>query len=193
MFIPVSYGKVYEFSVTALRRAELICPHCGTAFALTDQVGAVGESFGILGLRNAKAADVAYARGLDALQSSAQRLSPALCPQCHQFHPAMQPLLDWLHRQRILFVALGLALTAGVAGLGIYLDLGTTPAALGLLLLLGLPPMVLLVHRFYKDLRLHPVNVEPLPKEPGRPACRIGLRFHPDQDWHWLGGAEFPT
>ena len=186
MLIPINYGKRFTFAVIAERRAELICSHCGSAFSLTDQVGAVGEGFSVLGLQNTKAEQSAHDRAMKNLETSALQLSPVPCPQCASFHPAMEAILKWILGQKIFFATMGLFAIAGISSIGIWLHKKMSAVEMTLLIGMGIAAVGFLAYRYWKDLRLCPVQVESLPKVDGRPACRIGLRFQSDQDWHWF-------
>jgi hypothetical protein len=183
VIIPIYYGNRHTFIMHAERRAEVICPDCKHAFSLQDQVGAVGESFSILGLQSDKASANAEQAAIRRLASASAQLSPVPCPKCGSFHPAMKPILRWLLMQRILFAVMGLVVILAVGAMLLFLKVGMGErAALGGV---GLVAVGFLAFRYVKDLRLCPVQVEDLPVVAQRPEMRVALRA-PGGEWNWL-------
>lgn len=183
MLIPIYYGKRHTFTLRGRRVAEIICPHCDHPFRLEDAIGASGKGFSILGLADERAKQTALAAAVANLASSLPDLSPAPCPNCQQFHPAMNGILRWLFWQKVLFGGMAVAVALAIGAMLIFLKMTVnerlTLAAVGAL------PLLFLVYRYRKDLKLAPVTLSSFTPTEGAPKLRIGIQFNGETEMHW--------
>lgn len=183
MLIPTHYGKRHYFTIRGQRVAEIICLNCSHPFRMEDAVGATGEGFSDLGLTDDRAKTVARMEAEEKFATSLPTLSPVPCPQCHQFHPAMNAILRWLFWQRVLFAGMAVCVALAIGAILIFANMSASDR--GILAGAGALATGFLVYRYRKDLALAPVTLSSFTPAEGGPKLRIGIQMHGDTEMHW--------